>query len=167
MCSACWSQSRLYREKKSHFTFERKHFTFYIWKKKSHFTFERKHFTFYISKKTFHILPPIKCEKYLQVRVIVVPERKETFKRQINLWELPPIADKVLLAENGPIWTDKPSLSSFRFAHVEYLVPGSRYEIEMKTSKPDIWPFGPCKYQVNMAELKKIFSTNRARQSVT
>ena len=25
----------------------------------------------------------------------------------------------------------------------------------MKTNQPDIWPIGPCKYQVNMADLKK------------
>ena len=91
----------------------------------------RKHLTFYIWKKTFHILPPIKGEKYLQVSVIVVPERKERFEWQINLWELPPIADKVLLAENGSVWTEKPSVSSFRLAHVEHLVAKTSQELQV------------------------------------
>ena len=96
----------------------------------------------------------------LLVAVEVVPERKNISAAKWNLSEIPPIADKILLAENGSVWTEKPSLSSLGLAHVEHLMTNVEHlmtteEGEMKTNQPDIWPFDPCKYQVNMADLKK------------
>ena len=76
----------------------------------------------------------------------------ETKKKQGK--SVPPITDKVLLAENCSIRTKKPSLPSIQLAHVENLSAFVRLKMRSKFYfQPDIQFSDPHKYQEDMAGL--------------